>query len=71
LKKDIAPLLFLPSPKSSAPQLGKMADVSEKQHVGGIIENVDTLEKPTIIDTKIVLGDEAFNQAMIKEPPKP
>jgi hypothetical protein len=47
-----------------------MADVSEKQ-VGGVIENVDTLEKPTIIDTKVVLGDEAFNQAMIKEPPIP
>ncbi|PMD49195.1 MFS sugar transporter-like protein [Hyaloscypha bicolor E] len=47
-----------------------MADVSEKQ-VGGAIENVDTLEKPTIIDTKVVLGDEAFNQAMIKEPPIP
>jgi sugar porter (SP) family MFS transporter len=48
-----------------------MADVSEKQHVGGAIENVDTLEKPTIIDTRVVLGDEAFNQAMIKEPPIP
>jgi len=47
-----------------------MADVSEKQ-VGGAIENVDTLEKPTIIETKVVLGDEAFNQALIKEPPTP
>jgi len=66
--------LFLFSPfrlvKLSAPQLGKMADVSEKQ-VGGAIENVDILEKPTIIDTKVVLGDEAFNQALIKEPPIP
>lgn len=48
-----------------------MTDLTEKQVGGGAIETVDTLEKPTVIDTKIVLGDEAYNQAMLKEPPIP
>jgi hypothetical protein len=50
-----------------------MADLSEKQVGVSAIEShhEDRLEKPTIVDTKVVLGDEAFNQAMIKEPPIP
>jgi len=50
-----------------------MADVSEKQVGTGIetFEHHDTIEKPSIVDTRVVLGDEAFNQAMLKEPPNP
>jgi hypothetical protein len=48
-----------------------MADVTEKQVGGHAVEPVDTLEKPTVVDTKVLLGDEAFNQAMLKEPPFP
>lgn len=50
-----------------------MADISEKQVGVGAIEthHEDRLEKPAIVDTKVVLGDEAFNQAMLKEPPIP
>jgi hypothetical protein len=50
-----------------------MADASEKRIGPGIevLEQVDTLEKPPIVDTRVVLGDEAFNQAMLKEPPIP
>ena len=50
-----------------------MADISEKEVGVGAIEtqHEDRLEKPAIVDTRVVLGDEAFNQAMLKEPPIP
>jgi hypothetical protein len=48
-----------------------MAELSEKQAGSAAIEIVDTLDKPTIVDTRLVFGDEAFNQAMLKEPPIP
>jgi hypothetical protein len=50
-----------------------MADISEKQVGTDAIEthHDDTLEKPTVVNTKVMLGDEAFNQAMLKEPPIP
>ncbi|KAE8446139.1 hypothetical protein EG329_012510 [Mollisiaceae sp. DMI_Dod_QoI] len=41
------------------------ADISAVDHVD------DSLEKPVAVETKIVMGDEGFNQAMIKEPPQP
>jgi sugar porter (SP) family MFS transporter len=49
-----------------------MADVSEKQ-LDADVEQVDTsnLDKTKIAAVKIMLGNEAFNQAMIKEPPIP
>jgi hypothetical protein len=34
-----------------------MADVTEKQVGGHAVEPVDTLEKPTVVDTKVLLGD--------------
>jgi len=50
-----------------------MAEVSEKQVGPGIetLEHYGTLEKPSIVDTRVVLGDEAYNHAMLKEPPRP
>jgi hypothetical protein len=48
-----------------------MADVTEKPLGAHAVEPVDTLEKPVVVDTKVLLGDEAFNQAMLKEPPIP
>lgn len=41
-------------------------DVSAIDHVDS-----DNMEKPTAVVTKVVMGDEGFNQAMIKEPPFP
>lgn len=34
-------------------------------------EHDDDLNKPQIVQTKLVVGDDNFQQAMIKEPPKP
>jgi hypothetical protein len=53
--------------------LGTTADLSEEEVGVGAIDthHEDRLEKPAIVDTKVVLGDEAFNQAMLKEPPIP
>ncbi|KUJ19850.1 MFS sugar transporter-like protein [Mollisia scopiformis] len=47
--------------------------MSEKQvHDISAVDHVDdTLEKPEAVQTKIVMGDEGFNQAMLKEPPSP
>lgn len=48
-----------------------MADISEKQLDAGV-ERVNTNpEKVNIAAIKVVLGNESFNQAMIKEPPQP
>jgi len=48
-----------------------MADISEKQVSSGV-ENVDSsIEKRTVAKTTVVIGDETFNQAMLKEPPIP
>lgn len=48
-----------------------MADLSEKNIDHNITENVDLDEKNKVVDTKILQGDEAYNQAMLKEPPIP
>lgn len=50
-----------------------MADLAEKQHGDSVVHERDDvgLEKPVIASTKVITGDETFNQAMIKEPPKP
>jgi sugar porter (SP) family MFS transporter len=47
-----------------------MADISEKQLDAGV-EQVDSLNKTKIAQEKIVVGNETFAQAMIKEPPQP
>lgn len=48
-----------------------MADLSEKKVADTTVEPVDPLEKSTVVATRLVFGDEAFNQAMLKEPPIP
>ena len=50
-----------------------MADIANEKQVGsGAIDTVDTnLDKHAVVDTRLVFGDEAFNQAMLKEPPIP
>jgi MFS family permease len=49
-----------------------MADISEKQVGTTAAERVDTnLDKHAVVNTRIVIGDETFNQAMLKEPPIP
>jgi MFS family permease len=47
--------------------------MSEKQYAGDVsaVDHVDMAEKPAAVASKIVMGDEGFNQAMIKEPPIP
>ena len=48
-----------------------MADISEKR-AGGDVTHVDnSLEKRTVVNTRVVIGDETFNQALLKEPPIP
>jgi len=46
---------------------------SEKQYAGDVsaVDHIDMSEKPTAVASKIVMGDEGFNQAMLKEPPIP
>src|SRR6187402_3962881 len=51
-----------------------MADISEKHVNANVVEHVDndhSLEKNKIVETKVLIGDETFNQAMLKEPPLP
>ena len=50
-----------------------MADLSEKQHGDAIVnEREDAgLEKPNVVSSRVVTGDDHFNQAMLKEPPMP
>ena len=50
-----------------------MADLSRKEHDGALVnEHEDAgLEKPSVVSTRVVIGDDHFNQAMLKEPPKP
>lgn len=50
-----------------------MADFSEKQHGDAIVNEQEEpgLEKPSIVATRIVVGDDHFNQAILKEPPQP
>jgi hypothetical protein len=50
-----------------------MADLSEKQHGDAIVNEQEEpgLEKPSIVATRIVVGDDHFNQAILKEPPQP
>lgn len=51
--------------------------MSEKKYANGDVaavdhdDHVDMSEKPAAVAEKIVIGDEGFNQAMIKEPPIP
>ena len=50
-----------------------MADINDKQAETGI-ENVrpdPSDEKHQVVSTKVLLGDETYNQAMLKEPPIP
>ncbi|KAH8654417.1 general substrate transporter [Tricladium varicosporioides] len=51
-----------------------MAEVSEKQ-LSTTVNDVDhidpSMEKSKVADVKVLIGDETFNSAMIKEPPKP
>lgn len=35
------------------------------------VDHDDSMEKPRVVAEKIVMGDQGFNQAMIKEPPTP
>jgi MFS family permease len=49
-----------------------MADISEKQVGIAATEHVErNLDKNAVVNTRIVIGDETFNQAMLKEPPIP
>lgn len=48
-----------------------MADINEKT-AGDITEHVsnpDSMHKAEITHTKVVIGDDAYNQAYAKEPP--
>jgi MFS family permease len=60
--------------KTSTSHLHTVAKMSEK-HTAEInhdhVDHDDSLEKPTVVAEKIVMGDQGFNQAMIKEPPSP
>ena len=51
-----------------------MADLSEK-HIDTGVAHVDehdpTMDKGKIVSTRVVTGDEAYQQAMLKEPPIP
>jgi MFS family permease len=48
-----------------------MADVTEK-HIGSTTEHVDpTMDKHEVAAVKVLQGDEAYNAAMLKEPPIP
>lgn len=48
-----------------------MADVSEKNATHGV-EHVDSsFDKHAVVATKVVIGDESYNQALLKEPPIP
>ncbi|KFY46206.1 hypothetical protein V494_00558 [Pseudogymnoascus sp. VKM F-4513 (FW-928)] len=50
-----------------------MADLPEKNQADTLAheEEDHTLEKHNIVETKVVTGDEAYQQAMLKEPPIP
>lgn len=50
-----------------------MADLPEKNQDGKLAheEEDPTLEKHNVVETKVVIGDEAYQQAMLKEPPIP
>jgi MFS family permease len=49
-----------------------MADLTEKHLDANVHEHEDTgLNKAQVVQTKLVIGDDNFQQAMIKEPPKP
>jgi len=47
-----------------------MATMTEK-HDGDIQEHDEYLDKQAVAEVKVVTGDETFNQAMLKEPPRP
>ncbi|KAG4419453.1 hypothetical protein IFR04_007410 [Cadophora malorum] len=51
-----------------------MADITEKHvdsHVAEHDDNDPSLDKNNVVATKVLIGDETFNQAMLKEPPNP
>lgn len=50
-----------------------MAEVVEKDvHALDVVEhNEDIDNKKNVVATKVLIGDESFNQAMLKEPPQP
>jgi len=48
-----------------------MADISEKQAGGDVTHVDDSLDKHAVVSSRVVIGDETFNQAMLKEPPIP
>lgn len=51
----------------------KMAELPEKKQddTPGHEEEDHTLEKHNVVETKVVIGDESYQQAMLKEPPIP
>ncbi|MCJ1292929.1 hypothetical protein MMC34_004482 [Xylographa carneopallida] len=42
-----------------------------EKHSGDIQEHDEYLDKQAVAEVKVVTGDETFNQAMLKEPPRP
>ncbi|MCJ1389665.1 hypothetical protein MMC18_002522 [Xylographa bjoerkii] len=42
-----------------------------EKHDGDIQEHDEYLDKQAVAEVKVVTGDETFNQAMLKEPPRP
>jgi hypothetical protein len=50
-----------------------MADLPEKKQDDALAheEEEQTMEKHNVVETKVLHGDEAFQQAMLKEPPIP
>ena len=51
-----------------------MADITEKHvdsHVAEHDDNDRSLDKNNVVATKVLIGDETFNQAMLKKPPNP
>lgn len=48
-----------------------MADLNEKNQDDKHEEQDITLEKHNVVETRVVIGDEAYQQAMLKEPPIP
>ena len=50
-----------------------MADLPDKNQDGKFAHEEEdrTMEKHNVVEAKVVIGDEAYQQAMLKEPPIP